>query len=78
MTPVDDKLVDFLKTSFVQKVIDPFSGGHFSLGVLVIDFVLASAYFRLEVPLLKGLNSIVNIHQETSSGVCAFSSLAFG
>jgi hypothetical protein len=78
MAPVNDKLVDLLETPLIQEVIDSFSGGQFTLGVLVIDFVLTSAHLRFEVPLLKGLNFIVNIHQETSSGVCPFSSLAFG
>jgi hypothetical protein len=75
MAPVNNELVDLLKTLLVQEVIDSFSGRHFSLGVLVIDLILAAADLCFEVPLLKVLDFVFNIHQEPSCPASQFSSL---
>ena len=68
MAPVNDELIDLLKTLLVQKVVDSLPGRHLSFGVLVIDLILAAADLCFEVPLLKILDFVFNIHQETSRG----------
>jgi hypothetical protein len=53
-----DEHTDFLKTSWIEEEIEPFTRGQLAFLVLVIDARLASAKERLLLQILQSLNPV--------------------
>jgi hypothetical protein len=62
LAAMDHELVDFLKTAIIQEIIDAFPGGHFPLGVLLIDPFLTTAQVCFMVSSLKFTDFRFYIH----------------
>lgn len=57
-----DELIHFLKSVFVEELMDSFSSGQLTRFVLTLNSLLTAGFFCLKVATLEFLSLIVSIH----------------